>query len=118
MQFQRDQTVEIKLNIKEEDLNNYDNKLQTKYDGPLYDTTTKLFKILVGVNIIIPGNFKSNNGSSFVRCSVKANEGHLFFLQKSLIFINKPILYIKQDDIEVVEFHRVFIILYSRHLKP
>ena len=58
MQFKKDFEQEIKIRLKPEQIKEYGEALKEEYSGPLYDTVTKIFKILVGVNIIIPGNFK------------------------------------------------------------
>jgi len=67
----------------------------------------KFFKSIIKINIIIPGDFESSTKHSGVKCSVKASEGFLFFLTKSLIFVPKPVIYMKTDDVRGVEFHRL-----------
>ena len=51
--------------------------------------------------------FKSKDNASAVKCSLKANEGLLYPLDKALMFIYKPTLYIPYKDIETVTFDRV-----------
>jgi structure-specific recognition protein 1 len=62
---------------------------------------------LAKVNILIPGEFKSSKGDEAIKCSVKASDGFLYPLKSSLIFINKPITYIKLSEIKYVEFSRI-----------
>lgn len=59
--------------------------------------------------IIIPGDFKSVSGGdkSAISCQVKVTDGFLYPLKTSLIFIQKPILYIRHKDIKYVEFSRI-----------
>lgn len=76
-------------------------------DTNIYDVISKLFKFLAKVNILIPGEFKSSKGHEAIKCSVKASDGYLYPLKSSLIFINKPISYIKLSEIKYVEFSRV-----------
>ena len=76
-------------------------------EGPLYDVLSRLLKAMIKINIIVPGDFKSHRELEAVKCSVKAQEGFLYPLQKSLIFIHKPVTYIKIDDVLHVEFARV-----------
>lgn len=68
---------------------------------------SKLFKYLAKVNILIPGDFKSAKGDQAIKCSVKASDGFLYPLKSSLIFINKPVTYIKLSEIKYVEFSRI-----------
>ncbi len=43
----------------------------------------------------------------YLKCSVKANEGMLFPLKSSLIFVHKPVVHIKLSSIRYCEFSRV-----------
>jgi len=66
MQFKKDFEQEIKIRLKPEQIKEYGEALKEEYSGPLYDIVTKIFKIIVGVNIIIPGNFKRWSFSFFL----------------------------------------------------
>jgi structure-specific recognition protein 1 len=81
--------------------------LPPELDTNIYDVISKLFKFLAKVNILIPGEFKSSKGDEAIKCSVKASDGFLYPLKSSLIFINKPITYIKLSEIKYVEFSRI-----------
>jgi structure-specific recognition protein 1 len=50
--------------------------------------------------------YESARNTKCVKCSLKANEGFLYPLTKSFVFINKPTLVIGYDDIDSVEFKR------------
>jgi Histone chaperone Rttp106-like len=54
----------------------------------------------------VPKQFLTTRGSHAIRCSLKANDGLLYPLAKSFIFINKPTIYIKYEDVEFCEFKR------------
>lgn len=45
--------------------------------------------------------------SAFVNCSFKANEGLLFPLDKQLVYLFKPPMVIRYNDIQSIEFSRV-----------
>jgi len=74
---------------------NYGDNLTPEIEGPLFDVLSKLFKELIKINILIPGEFKSNRKEEAIKCSVKASDGHLFPLKNSLIFIHKPVIFVK-----------------------
>lgn len=76
-------------------------------EGPIYDVLSRLFKVLAKVNILIPGEFKSAKGDDALKCSVKASDGFLYPLKSSLVFIYKPIQYIKLSEIKYIEFSRI-----------
>ena len=57
--FKRHKTEEIKVQLPPEEREKlYQNKLKEVYDGELWNTVVAVFKILIGVNIVIPGGFK------------------------------------------------------------
>lgn len=73
--------------------------------GLYYEIFAKIFKGLSGVNIVIPGEFKTTKDENGVKCSIGAKQGHLFFLSKSLLFVQKPVLHIRFDEITEVVLH-------------
>lgn len=108
MQFDKEQEYRVKVNLSPEQLKEkYDDKLQPELEGPLYDVLSKLFKELIKINILIPGDFRSNKNEEALKCSVKASDGYLYPLKSSLIFIHKPVIYIKHSEIKFVKFSRV-----------
>ena len=75
--------------------------------GELLDIVAKLFKSLIGIAVIIPGSFRSSRGASCVKCSLKASEGYIYLLERGIIFIHKPVVYVSLEDIRNVEFSRI-----------
>jgi len=97
----------VKINLTPEEISKRYGSLEPEMDGALYDLLSKLFKEIIKINIIIPADFKSSKGEQAIKCSVKASDGHLYPLKNSLLFIHKPVLYIKIKEIHYVEFSRV-----------
>ena len=65
--------MSITLNLTPEDIKEqYSDKLSQKLEGPLYDILSILFKELIKINILIPGDFKSHKKEDAIKCSVKA----------------------------------------------
>lgn len=56
--------------------------------------------------MFVPKNFFSAGKSHCIRCNIKVNEGLLYPLSKCFIFIHRPTIIIKFDDIDHVEFGR------------
>lgn len=106
-QFKIAKDINIELSLPEEKLLNIHKNLKPTYSGPAHEIVAKLFKMIMGVNIIIPGNFKTSQGHASLKCSVGNQEGNLFLMNKSMIFINKPVIYIRISDVARVEFQRV-----------
>jgi len=72
---------------------------------PVHAVLARLLKDLSGKTIVAPASdFKSRNECNCIRASHKAQSGHLFPMKKSMLFINKPVLWIRYDDIDRVEF--------------
>jgi structure-specific recognition protein 1 len=109
MNFESDQEESIKLNLTPEELQNkYKGNLPQVVEGKLYDVLSTLCNNLAGITkIIVPADFRSARGTKAVKCSVRASEGLLYPLKSSLIFIHKPVHYIRHSEIKYVEFSRI-----------
>lgn len=101
----QDHTITVNLS-EEELLSRYEGQLTREITMPLSNLYAKVFKIISGSKVFIPKNFKSDRDTNCVKCSLKANEGYLYPLEKSFVFINKPTIFISFEDIESVEFQR------------
>ncbi|KAK4547017.1 CST complex subunit ctc1 [Oleoguttula mirabilis] len=109
MQFKRDEEVNIELNMTEEDLKNkYAGKLQARYEQPIGTVIAKIFHGLTNKKLFQPSHdFSSHHQQSGVKCSIKANEGHLYCLDRAFLFVPKPATYISFDHISVITMSRV-----------
>ncbi|EAA57630.1 hypothetical protein AN6687.2 [Aspergillus nidulans FGSC A4] len=109
MQLKLDEEISLELNMTEELLETrYKDKLEPRYEEPIHQVITKIFRGLSGKKVIMPSkDFVSHHGHSGVKCSIKANEGLLYFLDKSLIFVPKPATYIQMENVAVVTMSRV-----------
>lgn len=107
IQFKVDQEVEFELKPDEETLKRVDPNLEKQMGGKYYEVFSKLFKAVSGINIIIPSEFKTSKDENAIKCSKGAKQGYLFVMSKSLMFIFKPVIHIRFEDIARVEFHRI-----------
>ena len=108
MQFKRDEEVNIELNMTEEDLKGYHGKLQARYEDRMGTVIAKIFHGLTNKRLIQPSqDFSSHHQMSGVKCSIKANEGHLFCLDRAFIFVPKPATYTSFENIAVITMSRV-----------
>jgi structure-specific recognition protein 1 len=110
-----DHTMSINL-TEEEIAEKYDGQLATEMTMPMSSVIAKIFKVLSNTKVFVPksskgagdsSGFISSRDNSCIRCSLKANEGLLYPLAKSFIFIHKPTLFIKFEDVESVDFKRM-----------
>eukprot|EP00826_Nyctotherus_ovalis_P047656 TRINITY_DN5510_c0_g4_i2.p1 TRINITY_DN5510_c0_g4~~TRINITY_DN5510_c0_g4_i2.p1 ORF type:complete len:382 (+),score=118.33 TRINITY_DN5510_c0_g4_i2:169-1314(+) len=108
LQFRKDASRRVRPNFSTEQIKEqFAEKLEGEIGGPLHDVLSRVFSAMVGIKIIVPTGFKSTKDAPAVFCSVKALDGHLYPLEKSLLFVNKPVVYIRLADIQFVEFARV-----------
>mmetsp|Transcript_20340 Transcript_20340/g.45211 ORF Transcript_20340/g.45211 Transcript_20340/m.45211 type:complete len:435 (+) Transcript_20340:3-1307(+) len=84
------------------------NDLQAKEEGELAEVLPRVFKSLSGHGAVGPtAGIASSNGFHCVNCAHKTFEGHLYFLEDSLLFVNRPCCVIRYKDIKEVEFQRI-----------
>lgn len=109
LNFELDREVRVKLNLTPEEIKKkYGDSLQPDIEGKLCDVLSQLFINLAGIKkIIVPGDFQSSRGAKAIKCSVKAAEGYLYPLKSSIVFIHKPVLYIRHSELRFVEFSRI-----------
>lgn len=109
MQFKRDEEVNLDLNMQADVLESkYKDKLQSHYEAPIAVVVSEIFRGLTGKRITRPSrDFVSHHEQSGVKCSIKANEGHLFCLDKAFVFVPKPATYISMEHVQSVTMSRV-----------
>lgn len=107
-QFAKDDEMELSLNITEEEINQkFGGRLKREYDAPIYEVVASVFKGISDKKLVVPSAFKGHTGQPWVKCSVKANEGVLYALERFFIFLPKPTLLIYYADISVIVFSRI-----------
>lgn len=109
MQFKLEEEVTLDLNMTDAALEEkYKDKLQSHYEAPMAHVVSNVFRGLTGRKLqTVTKKFSSQHGQHGVKCSIKANEGILFPLDKALIFIPKPATYISIENVSSVTFSRV-----------
>ena len=106
-QIKAENEISIDLNIPEddEDLNNLED-FQSPLSGKTIDVISKLFHQIMNKGIIVPSKTLFSKGP-FIKCSYKANDGVLYFFEKTILFIHKPVLEIEHDSIKEVDIARI-----------
>jgi len=107
LQFDKDEEMSVHLNISEEDLEKeYEGKLQAEMSGPTYEVISRVFKSLIKRKITVPGTFMGASGTQAISCSYKAASGFLYPLERGFIFVHKPPLHIRFEEVAFVNFAR------------
>lgn len=108
LQCKREEEVSIDLNMTDEDLQSkYGGKLQAHHEAPIAVTVSRVFSGLSGKKVTQPSkDFSSHHGQSGVKCSIKANEGHVFLMERAFLFVPKPATYVSFDNIASITISR------------
>jgi len=88
----------------------YNSEIKTENIGPLFHVLAMLLKTISGIErITVPGEFRSakNPQAEAIQTQHKVSDGWLYPMKSSLLFIQKPIVYIKHKEIKYVEFVRI-----------
>ncbi|XP_071178857.1 FACT complex subunit SSRP1-like [Mytilus edulis] len=105
--FNQEDEMTIDLSLTEEELETkFDGKLQKEMSGPEFELVSRIFKSVTTRKITVPGTFKSNSGAQAIGCSYKAATGFLYPLERGFIFVHKPPMHIRFDEIGNVNFAR------------
>ncbi|TIA71594.1 hypothetical protein E3P77_02172 [Wallemia ichthyophaga] len=108
MQFPTNEELDATINMEESEISEkYGDRLQKHYDAPAYEVVAQVFRGLSGKDITTPKTFKSYNNQPAIKCNVKANQGDLYVMEKSLLFMTKQPIYIPFNDIQSAQFSRV-----------
>jgi structure-specific recognition protein 1 len=98
---------EVRVNLDEETIKKeYGDDLQPIMRGSLSNLVAKTFKVIAKKKVFIPGKFSNANQQPCVKCALRANEGLLYPLEKQFVFIHKPPVLIRFNEVESVEFER------------
>lgn len=107
MQFQREEEIEVELNLTEEDYKSkYESKLKKSYDAETHLVMSHCFKGLTERRLIVPGSFQSSILQPGVSCNLKASEGYLYPLDRCFLFVTKPTVYIPFSEISSISMSR------------
>jgi structure-specific recognition protein 1 len=98
---------EVTVHLDEEVLKSeYNGDLQPVMAGSFSNLVAKTFKVIAKKKVFIPGKFANASQHVCVKCALRANEGLLYPLEKQFLFIHKPTVLIRFDEVESVEFQR------------
>lgn len=84
----------------------YDDKLTKELSGPVYEVLGKIMKVIINRKLTGPGTFLGHSGTPAVGCSFKAAAGYLYPLERGFIYVHKPPMHIRFEEISCVNFAR------------
>ncbi|ESO00382.1 hypothetical protein HELRODRAFT_83167, partial [Helobdella robusta] len=105
--FNREVETTLELSLTQQDINEkYDGKLQKEMSGPEHEVISRIMKVLVNKKITVPGSFLGHTRTHSISCSYKAATGSLYPLERGFVFVHKPPIHVRFDEISVVNFGR------------
>ncbi|XP_021934094.1 FACT complex subunit Ssrp1 isoform X2 [Zootermopsis nevadensis] len=105
--FGQEEDITIELSITDEEVKEkYDGKLSKEITGPTYEVLGKVMKAIVNRKITVPGGFVGHSGTPAVGCSYKAAAGYMYPLERGFIYVHKPPVHIRFEEINSVNFAR------------
>ncbi|XP_056295678.1 FACT complex subunit SSRP1a [Pseudoliparis swirei] len=105
--FSKEEDLSLSLNMSEEDVERrFEGKLSKNMSGSLYEMVSRVMKSLVNRKITVPGNFQGHSGVQCITCSYKASSGLLYPLERGFIYVHKPPVHLRFEEISSVNFAR------------
>ncbi|KAG7281834.1 hypothetical protein CRUP_030344, partial [Coryphaenoides rupestris] len=105
--FSKEEDLSLTLNMSEEDVERrFEGKLSKNMSGSLYEMVSRVMKALVNRKITVPGNFQGHSGAQCITCSYKASSGLLYPLERGFIYVHKPPVHLRFEEISCVNFAR------------
>lgn len=105
--FNMEEETSIELPFTDEEIETkYAGKLTKELSGPTYEVLAQVMKAIVNRKITTPASFKGHSGTSAIGCSYKAAAGYVYPLERGFIYIHKPPIHIRFEEISSVNFAR------------
>ncbi|XP_020295334.1 FACT complex subunit Ssrp1 [Pseudomyrmex gracilis] len=105
--FNQDEETSIDLPFTEKELKEkYEDKLTKELSGPTYEVLSRVMKVIINRKLTGPGHFVGHSGAPAISCSFKAAAGLLYPLERGFIYVHKPPIHIRFEEIASVNFAR------------
>ncbi|XP_059482130.1 FACT complex subunit Ssrp1 isoform X2 [Neocloeon triangulifer] len=105
--FGPDEETSIELPMSEKELEEkYEGKLSKELTGSTCEVLSRVMKCMTGRKITMPNTFVGHSGTPAVGCSYKAAAGYLYPLERGFIYVHKPPVHIRFEEIMNVNFAR------------
>ncbi|CAJ0598439.1 unnamed protein product [Cylicocyclus nassatus] len=85
LEFLREDEIDLELGLTEQQLNE---------------------QVMINMKITVPGNFVGHSGTPAVMCAHRQASGFLYPLEKGFLYIHKPPMYIRFEEVASVHFAR------------
>ncbi|KAH3662354.1 hypothetical protein OGAPHI_005606 [Ogataea philodendri] len=108
VQVSSEEEIEVDLNLDDEEYEStYKERLNKTYNNNTYMVLSSILKGFTERRVVVPGSFLSKDSQVAISCSLKANEGQLYPLEKCLLFVTKPTVLIPYSEVTNIVFSRI-----------
>jgi len=104
MGFNRDDELSVDLQL--DDAKMREKLEEVEAEGHSYEVISRVVKAMCGKRITTTGKFRGAGQNSSITCSYKANSGILYPLPRAFMYVVKPPIHIRFDEIAYVNFAR------------
>ncbi|EGI65677.1 FACT complex subunit Ssrp1, partial [Acromyrmex echinatior] len=105
--FNQEEETSIELPFTEKELKEkYEDKLTKELSGPTFEVLGKVMKVIINRKLTGPGHFTGHTGTPAISCSFKAAAGYLYPLERGFIYVHKPPIHIRFEEIASLNFAR------------
>ena len=103
--FSLDEDQTVTLDMDEDELKQkFEGKLSKQMDGPFINTFASVVKSITNKRINTP-DYK-NLTNSAISCSYKNNNGLLYPLERGFLYVHKPAIHVRFEEINSINFAR------------
>jgi structure-specific recognition protein 1 len=82
--------------------------------GLVYEVVAKVFRSFSDKKIIGSGSYSSYTNEKGVKCTLKTAEGHLYFLEKTIIFLYKPVICFRNEKIKISKIKKLKLVKFGK----
>jgi structure-specific recognition protein 1 len=106
LNFNKDDVTRLELNVQDDSRAKFAD-LGRELEGPTIDLIGKVMKALVQRKITLPSDtFCGKHQLPVITCSYKSNSGVLYPLDRGFIFVHKPPIHVRNEEIAAINFAR------------
>ncbi|VDN54982.1 unnamed protein product [Dracunculus medinensis] len=107
LEFNKDEEIELDIGLTQDQIKGqYKGKLDKTISGTVFEVISKIFRVIVDMKITVPGSFVGHSGTPAVMCAHRQASGFLYPLEKGFVYVHKPPMYIRFEEISSVNFAR------------
>ncbi|XP_046917740.2 structure specific recognition protein [Dermatophagoides farinae] len=104
--FNKEENISVNLGLTTQEIDEkYDGKLSKTMSGPLYEVISKIMRAMIQRKVISPDPSFSKDMPA-ITCSYRASNGLMYPLERGFIYLHKPPVHIRFDEISSVNFAR------------